>query len=237
MTPEALLQAMEATWPPAHRQMLGPVVLRQGRGGGKRVSAASVLGSWTPADLDLAEAAARQMGQSPLFQVLPAQATLDKALAARGYALIDPVLGYAAPVETLARPIPPLAAFAHWPPMQIARDIWAEAGIGDGRLAVMERVQHPKAVILARAADRPAGVAFVAAAGPHAMLHALNIRPDFRRKGAAAHLVRAAALWAGEQGASHLGLVVTRANAPARALYEKLCMDPVAGYHYRELPR
>ena len=34
MTPEALIAAMEATWPPAGRVRLGPVLLREGQGGG-----------------------------------------------------------------------------------------------------------------------------------------------------------------------------------------------------------
>ena len=42
MTPDpAMLHAVaEATWPPAATQTLGPVTLRDGKGGGKRVSAA-----------------------------------------------------------------------------------------------------------------------------------------------------------------------------------------------------
>jgi GNAT superfamily N-acetyltransferase len=234
MTPGALIAAMEATWPPAAVTMLGPAVLREGQGGGKRVSAASVIGAWRAEDLDRAEAAMRAGGQAPLFQVLPDQAVLDAELARRGYGVVDPVLGYAAPVAALARPVPRLAAFPHWPPLEIARDIWAEAGIGPARIAVMERVAGPKVVILARASDRPAGVAFVAVAGGIAMLHALDIRPDQRRKGAAGHVLAAAAAWAGEQGAQDLSLVVTQANAGARALYAGLGMQPVAGYHYRE---
>lgn len=234
MTPQALIAAMEATWPPADRRQVGPALLRQGLGGGKRVSAASVQGAWGEEDLLRAEAAMQDWGQTPLFQVLPDQPDLDATLAARGYARIDPVLGYAAPVAALIRPLPRLAAFAHWPPMEIARTIWAECGIGPARLAVMDRVAGPKTVILARSADRPAGVAFVALHGGCAMLHALDIRPALRRRGAAADVIAAAADWAAQQGAAELALVVTEANDAARALYQKLSMQPVAGYHYRE---
>jgi N-acetylglutamate synthase len=42
---------LEATWPPAARHRAGPWVLRDGAGGGKRVSAATAEGPVTAADL------------------------------------------------------------------------------------------------------------------------------------------------------------------------------------------
>ena len=234
MTPDDLIGVVEATWPPAGRQRLGAFLLRDGRGGGKRVSAASLVEDWTTPDLDAAEAAMQARGQAPLFQVLPGQEALDAALDARGYAVIDPVLSYAAPVAALAVPLPKLSAFAHWPPLEIAREIWAEAGIGPARIAVMERAEGAKAVILARHEDRPVGVTFVALSGAEAMVHALEVRPDARRKGVGGTLVAAAAGFAAEAGAQRLSLVVTEANGPARALYAGLGMREGPGYHYRE---
>lgn len=231
----ALIQAMEATWPSAGQRRLGPVTLRQGQGGGKRVSAASVTGPWTGADLDRAAAAFRAQGEAPLFQVLPQQPALDAALQARGYALVDPVLFRAAPVPSLLRTLPPLSAFPHWPPLQIAATLWAEAGIGPARLAVMDRAQGAKTAILARSSDRPAGVAFVAIFGGIAMLHALEVRPTHRRQGVGARLLAAAAVWAADHGATDLALAVTKANGPACALYDSLGMTAVPGYHYRNL--
>ena len=235
MTPEALRFAMEETWPPAGNMGFGPVMLRDGQGGGKRVSAASIRGDWTARDLDQAETMMRDRGQTPLFQLLPDQQALDGELAARGYALVDPVLGYAGSVASLAARMPPLVTFPHWPPLEIARQIWAEAGIGPPRVAVMERASGAKAVILARHGDRPSGVLFVAVSEGSAMVHALEVRSEVRRKGVAAQLLHAAATWAQAVGALDLCLVVTVANAPARALYAKLGMTEVAGYHYREL--
>jgi GNAT superfamily N-acetyltransferase len=235
MTPEALIRAMEATWPAADKADFGPVVLRDGQGGGKRVSAASAGQDWTAGDLDRAEKLMRDRGQAPLFQLLPDQTALDAELAARGYALVDPVLGYAARVATLAKPLAPMTVFSHWPPLQIAREIWAEAGLGPARVAVMERAGGAKTVVLARQGDRPAGVLFAAKSGTSAMVHALEVRPEARRKGVAVRLLQAAAIWASDEGAEELGLVVTVANTPARALYAKLGMAEVAGYHYREL--
>lgn len=235
MTPEALLVVMEETWPAAGQKGFGPLLIRDGQGGGKRVSAASIRGDWTARDLDQAETVMRDRGQAPLFQLLPDQQALDGEFCARGYALVDPVLGYTAPVASLAVPLPPWVTFPHWPPLEIVRDIWAEAGIGPGRVAVMGRAGGFKSVILARQDDRPAGVLFVAVSGGSAMIHALEVRLEARRKGVAAQLLHASATWAQAMGALDLCLVVTVANAPARALYAKLGMTEMAGYHYREL--
>lgn len=231
LSPERLFAAMEATWPPARRWPLGPFALRDGAGGGKRVSAASVTGPWQPADLDDAEAAM----DAPLFLIGAQDQALDQALAARGYGIVDPVLAYAAPVADLAQ-VPPkwMTTFPHWPPMQIARDLWAEGGIGAARVAVMQRAGGAKTAILGRAQDRAAGAAFVACDGDLAMLHALEVSPAFRRQGSAHNILRASAIWAQQQGAATLSLVVTTANAPARALYASVGMQVVGNYHYRQ---
>lgn len=227
---------MEATWPPAERLRCGPFTLRRGLGGGSRVSAATAEAPCEAEDITRTEAAMTEMGQRPLVMIRPGEATLDAMLAERGYAVMDPVVLYAARVADLKPPPDPLTAFPHWPPLQIARVLWAEGGIGAARLAVMERAAMPKAAILGRTGDRPSGVAFVARSGPVAFLHALEVSPASRRKGAARALVRAAALWAAEAGADWLALAVTEANDPARGLYASLGLQAVGQYHYRILP-
>ncbi len=181
MTPDLLARVVEATWPPAARRQAGAFVFRDGAGGGQRVSATSAEGAFGEEELAAAVAA------SPLFVVWPgrsaAEAALDAALEARGYARHDPVVAHAAPVERLAGALPPLAAFAHWPPLEVARDVWAGGGIGPARVAVMDRVAGPKTAILGRAGDRAAGACFVACEGAEAMLHALEVRPAARRQG------------------------------------------------------
>lgn len=226
-----LAEVMEATWPLAARLPCGPFLLRDGQGGGKRVSAATVQGPWDGDDLTRAEAAMA----SPLFLIRAGDAALDTALADRGYNIIDPVLAYSAPVDQIVGEGPArMTTFPHWPPMQIARTLWADAGIGPARLAVMERVQGPKTVLLGRAIDRASAVAFVACHGPTAMLHALEVVPALRRQGSAQNILRAAAQWAKAEGADRLSLVVTVANAPARALYASMGMVEVGAYHYRQ---
>ena len=117
--------------------------------------------------------------------------------------------------------------------MEIARQLWADAGIGPGRLAVMARATGPKTVLLGRAGDRAAGVAFVAMGGKTAMLHALAVSPARRRQGSAYNILWAAAGWAQSEGAEQLAVVVTEANDAARRLYSSLGMTIVGQYHYR----
>jgi GNAT superfamily N-acetyltransferase len=228
MTPETLTEVMEATWPPARSLRAGPFTFRDGAGGGKRVSAASRGGDWNEADLAMLDAMAE-----PLVLIRPADADLDAALARRGWRIVDPVVVYAATVTGLQADLPPLAAFPHWPPLAIARSLWDEGGIGPARIEVMDRVTGPKAAILSRDGDRPAGVAFVAGHGTEAMLHALEVRPAHRRRGIGATLIHAAAEWAAGAGADRLSLAVTERNSAARALYARLGMQVVGQYHYR----
>ena len=228
MTADPLAEVMEATWPPAMAWREGPFTFRNGAGGGKRVSAASCDGDWVEADL-----AALDGLDEPLVLIRSQDSALDAALADRGWRIVDPVVVYAAPVAELLADLPPLAAFPHWPPLAIARSIWDEGGIGPARLAVMDRAAGPKAAILARDGDRPAGVAFVACHGPQAMLHALEVRPPYRRRGIGATLLRAAAAWAAGEGVESLSLAVTERNSAARSLYARLGMHIVGQYHYR----
>lgn len=122
-------------------------------------------------------------GQVPIFQVMPETPGLDALLDAAGYAIKDPVILYVAPLERIAAiPTPRLSTFALWPPLAVQREIWAAGGIGADRVAVMERVQGDKTALLARRDDRPVGVGFAAIHNRIVMLHALEVRPEDRRK-------------------------------------------------------
>ncbi|MFZ1468650.1 MAG: GNAT family N-acetyltransferase [Paracoccaceae bacterium] len=230
MSAKMLAEVMEASWPPARTWQLGPFTLREGAGGGQRVSAASVRGGFDEGQLEATIAAM----QTPLFVLRPGDEALDAALAARGFHLHDPVVAYAAPVATLAAELPFLTTFPHWPPLEATRAIWSEGGIDPARVQVMQRAAGAKCAILARSGDRPAGAVFVACHGPHAMLHALEVLPAQRRQGAGRHLLAAAANWAAAQGAADLSLVVTARNTAARALYHAAGMQDVGQYHYRK---
>ena len=231
-----LYDTIDATWPAARMIHDGPWTLRQGLGGGSRVSAASANGPVTEADIDRAEEAMRAMEQKQLFQVRPGDAALDALLEARGYQVMDPVIAYACPVEMLTDvPVPRVTVLPVWEPLAIMREIWASGGIGPARLAVMERAQGPKTGLLARYNDKPGGAAFVAMDQGVAMLHALEILPHQRQQGLAKWMMRGAAFWAAANGGTILSVVCTRANDGANALYSSLGMSVVGAYHYRIL--
>lgn len=226
---------VDGTWPAARAQRQGPFVLRCGQGGGSRVSAASRAGEVTEGEIDAAEEAMLAMGQKRIFCLRPGDEALDAMLADRGYDILDPVNIYTCPVTHLTDiPIPRVTVFNIWPPLAIMREIWAQGGIGPERLAVMERAQGPKTGLLMRRKDQPAGTGFVAIHDGVAMMHALEILPDHRRQGLGQWAMRAAAIWALDNGAQTLSVICTKANAGANGLYDALGMQIVGEYHYRQ---
>lgn len=229
-----LLEVVEATWPAASRRRLGPWTVRDGRGGGKRVSAATTEDPVSDGDIPMAERAMAEVGQTPLFMIRDGDGALDDLLAARGYTIIDPVDIFLIPLADLDLPAPHrLGAIPSWPPLAIQRELWAAGGIDAARIAVMERACAPKSTFLSRRDDRPAGTAFAAVHAGIVMIHAVEVLPEFRRRGVARALLAGVRKWALREGASHLALVVTARNAAAQALYSSLGMARVGRYHYR----
>ena len=237
MTPTlaTLYDVIDGTWPAARMWRAGPWMLREGKGGGQRVSAATALGPVDAGDIAMAEAEMQALGQPRLFQVRNGQGALDAELAARGHAVVDPVHVYLAPVEAIATERPPrVTAFCVWEPLAIQIEIWAASGIGPGRIAVMQRAAGPKTALLGRLNDHPAGAGFVAIHDGIAMVHALEVLPHQRKQGMGRYSLREAAFWARDNGAHHISLVVTQANTAANALYSSIGMSVVGQYHYRK---
>ncbi len=234
MTPDvtSLFDGMAASWPPVATHRIGPWLLRQGPGGGSRVTSAVADGAVTVADLAPLVQAASRLGQPGLVMVRQGEDALDATLAAAGWRMGDEVVLYLVPSAAFAAP-PGMTAFVMWPPLAVQRLIWNEGGIGAARQAIMDRATGPKTAILGRSGDRPAGTAFVAIAGGTAWLHALTVVPDLLRRGTARNIMGAAGAWAQSAGADWLALAVTRGNVTARALYASLGMQIVGHYHYR----
>lgn len=233
ITDAALHATINGTWPAASIRELGPWHIRDGQGGGKRVSAATAHAPVTDADIPEAEAAMRALGQTPLFMVRGSDKALDDALAQRGYAVVDPTNGYVIATSALTdQPIPPVTTFAIWEPLAIMAEIWEKGGVGPARLEVMARAKH-KTAILARWNEKPAGTGFVAIHDGIAMVHAVEVLAEQRRQGVGQWIMRAAAFWARENGAETVSLLTTVANTGANRLYQRLGFTPVGGYHYR----
>ena len=233
VTEDALFDAVEATWPAAVYHRHGPCLLRDGQGGGKRVSSISVDAGWTADDIATAERACCDLGQIPLFQLRRGQAELDTELDARGYQVVDPVDLLAAPVSALTADLGRLDTLPSWPHLAVQAEIWAGGGIGPARLAVMDRAAGPKTALLGRHNDHPVATAFIACHGPIAMLHALEVVPEARRQGIARVMMQGAANWAARQGAQDLAVLVVKTNQPAQNLYKSLGMAAMGHYFYR----
>lgn len=230
-----LWRSMKAGWSAASTRNEAGFVIRNGKGAGSRVSAASrAADDW---DIDAAECAMRGLGQHPLFQITSEDAALDQALAARGYVVKDESCFLTIPATDLASEAPPpVSAFAVWPALAIQRDLWRDGGIGPARLSVMERAAGEKCTLLGRIKDRAAGTGFVVLNDGIAFVHALHVLPEFRRQSLARYMMRRAGIWSLDRGASHVALITTRANTAALALYRGLGFTEAASYHYRQAP-
>jgi len=230
----SLYAVTEATWPPAKFLEHGPWTIRDGQRGGKRVSAATAAQPVAEDDIARAEDAMRGLDQTPLFMIREGDDMLDGLLCAAGYEVIDPVNMYACPLSVLTgTPVPRAAAYAIWEPLAIQLDIWAQGGIGPGRIAVMHRAAGPRTTILGRSGHSPAATAFVAIHDGIAMVHALEVLERHRRAGIGRLVTLQAAHWAAANGATHASVLCTRDNRAANTLYTSLGMAHVGQYHYR----
>jgi len=227
-----LYDVIDHTWPAARRWQADGWTLRDGQGGGKRVSAAT-QGSGG-ARIEDAETAMRGMGQTPLFMIRAGDDALDVSLAERGYARLDPTNMYTLPIEHLTDiEIPRVTAFEIWEPLAMMLEIWAAGGIGPARIAVMHRAAQ-KTAILSRWNEKPGGVAFAALHDGVCMVHAVEVLEHQRSMGVAKWMMRRAAYWAQAQGATQMAVLCVKTNEAANALYQSLGFAHVGDYHYRQ---
>ena len=236
-TEDQIFDAIDATWAPYATTRLDDWLVREGRGGGSRVSSASFAGMASKdADIDVVEKAQSALSQPSQVMLRPGQPELDARLEARGYQVVTPVRILCAPTSVLSADselgttvVPSDKILAS------QKDLWAQGGIGPARIAIMNRVRETKTALLARRGHDLAGVAFIALHRNLAMLHALDVPMQLRRQGMGRKITAAAADWARMNGADHLALLVVRDNLAANRLYEGMGMTEIASYHYRLL--
>jgi len=232
-----LFEVNDATWPAAVVHRRGAWLLREGQGGGRRVSSATARGPIGEGDVDEAEALHHELGQKCQFMIRPGDEALDAMLAARGYRIEDEVVLMVASLHDF--PVPErLRAFAHWPPLAILREVWPEVGIDVARQQVMSRVTAPRAALMSRSGhgpDRVTGAGFVGVSGRVAMAHGLGVLPQWRRDRSAWNMMAEAGAWAREQGADTIALVVLADNRAACTLYASMGFQTVGRYHYRSV--
>lgn len=226
-----LFDAVDATWAPYAFHNVEGWLIREGADGGQRVSAATLLPETQNVKIGPAAAKMVSLDQTPLFMIRDADATLDTELQTLEYKIVDPVVILVAQTDKLLRN-PPIATQNIQllaVPNKDAKSVWTAGGINQGRLNVMARVKTPKAILSAG----NMGVAFAAAYKGIAMVHAVEVASDHRRKGIANTIMYAACQWAKNQNCNWVAVLTVRANTPARALYENLGMVEAAAYHYR----
>lgn len=228
-----LFASVDATWPPHRIWQQGGWTFRDGRGGGKRVSAATLAGSVEDADIEFAARIMAEMGQPELFMIRPQDRALDRKLAAAGYDVIDPVVALVAPLSKMTTQAPartPLLATA--PTGDMAR-VWQAGGIGPARLDIMRRCNLPKTCVALTEGGQTAAVAFAACHNGLVMCHAVEVLERFRRRGLGRDIMLAVLHWARGQQARSVSALATRANSAALALYGGMGMTEIGGYHYR----
>jgi ribosomal protein S18 acetylase RimI-like enzyme len=244
----ALDRLATRTWRGTEEEALGSWLLRAA--GGFTGRANSVLTAGDPG-MALPEASGRvrawytARGLAPMASVSyplgrPDRGPVDEFFAAQGWRLRDeaevivmtqrsaalPPQPTALPVSLGHRPSDDWLALYHFrgqptlPP--IARTIltsapWqAFASIRDG--------------------DRTVAIGRVASADDWASLTAIEVDPEYRRRGLAAAVTTALIAHAAQRGASRVLLQVEDGNEAALALYHRLGFTEHHGYHYRVAP-
>lgn len=228
-------------WPALQTLVHDGWILRFARGHTKRAN--SVNAVWPcrePLDARIAHAEAlyRRHGLPPTFRVTPlAEPGLDAALAARGYAFVDPTIVMQAMLGDPAAPVAGVTIAGdprpHW------FDAFTKAtGAQPESAAILGEMlgRIVPAAAFARI-DGASGVpcAFgmgVLEAGDLGIFEMLTVA-SARRAGHAARIIGALSAWAQAQGAARAYLQVVADNVPARALYAKLGFSDVYAYHYR----
>ena len=234
MNSELFWRASDICWPPIQKKTVGPWVIREGGGGGSRVSSTTPIGDCSRKDISLAEREMHGLGQSNVFQIRRKDKELDLLLSKKGYSLVDRTVIYKCNIaEISCLSVPSVTTFDIWPPLNMMKIIWDKGGITDGRLSVMRRCKVKKTTILGRIENKAAGCAFVSQSNGISIIQSLFVLPKYSRKGLARHVIIEAAKWGEKEGSSYLALMVGKHNKRARSLYDGLGMKVLESYHYR----
>ncbi|GAB3575681.1 hypothetical protein GCM10027406_07600 [Leifsonia lichenia] len=238
-SPAELDDLADRGWPALEREQLGPWTLRFADGVTNRAN--SVLPSGQvdavalPALVGSAEQAYRRRGLPAVFQVSPAtDAALPAELGARGYrehSATHILVADRARIAEASAAVT-VASTPSRPWMQLW---WSVDGRGDSAAqAVAERILIgvPALYVGSGAPERPDAVARLAIVNGWGGLFAVATRPEARRRGHAAALIRAVADASADHGVERLWLQVMADNAAAVALYEGLGFVQASSYSY-----
>ncbi len=150
-TSQELFDTLDATWPAKQFINHAGWMIREGAGGGQRVSATTLEAPLKNVDIAVAERKMQDLRQKELFMVRGSDTGLDAILKSADYGIVDPVVVLVSPVNDLLKhkhTVHPTTQSGT--PNTDAQVIWAAGGIGPSRLAIMERATTPKAIIQSR---------------------------------------------------------------------------------------
>ncbi len=248
MTPPGILALERAslTAVPAPRTGFdGGFVLRAFAGGTGRANAASSLDPSPDPDLAARigriEERYRAFGLPVRFRSTPLDPPgLVEHLKARFYVPKDETVILLAPIADVA--VPDLSARARPEPDADWMAVTATAEHQSPKRRQEKEgtpplLTTPGAWITLRDGGEAAAVASVVATGALAGYFDLAVRPEHRRKGLAARTVRAAAQWAGTQGAEWLFCQVAASNTASLALNAALGLREAYRYTYWVRPQ
>jgi ribosomal protein S18 acetylase RimI-like enzyme len=244
----ALDQAAARTWRGTEEAPLGGWLLRAGAGFTGRAN--SVLTAGDPGmPLPAAAALIRRWytvrGLTPMASVSfppgqPDRNPVDRFLADQGWRLRDE-----AEVSVMTRAAAGLAATPAALPVRFddrPSDDWLNLYHFRGQpdlppVARTILTSAPWQVFAsARDGDRTVAIGRVAGSGEWAGLTAIEVDPDYRRRGLAVAVTTALVAQAAQRGAGRVYLQVEDGNEAALALYRRLGFTTHHGYHYRVAP-
>ncbi|TDH61633.1 GNAT family N-acetyltransferase [Dankookia rubra] len=241
----ALERACLSALPAPRHAWDGPFVLKANLGGTGRANACCSLDPAPDPELDgrigRIEATYYRLGLTSRFRSTPLDPPgLAEALLARGYALDkDDTIVHAGPVAPVAAAVAAVRDEAGPTEAWMTLITTAEYQTPTRRA---EKLRNPDllaargAWLVLREDATDAACLFAVADGACCGIFDLATRPEFRRRGLGARLIRAAAHWAAGHGATTLYAQVASSNRASRALQESLGLREAYRYRYYTKP-
>ncbi|WP_203976555.1 GNAT family N-acetyltransferase [Planotetraspora silvatica] len=235
---------VDEAWPAPHRVEAEGWIYRHAGGVTKRANSVLPLGARAdlPRAVDAAEGFYAGLGLPCVFSVgAQAPPDLDRVLEGRGYRRVDPTLVMTASLAEQAVGAVPDVEIHDSPSESWLRTWWQVDGgrhPDGGEVAAREWAERILGGVGAGYASAGAGMAVGRGVpqGDWLGIYCMAVDPGARRRGLGGSVLRALLAWGRERGASRAYLVVTMANAGARALYEGEGFGVAGNYHYRIAP-
>ena len=237
-------------WPTATTQMVDGWLCRYAASSSRRLN--SVLPLQTTGFHPLEERIqavemfyeARQ--SRPRFQISSASqpSDLDEQLEQRGYRFVGTVLVQTATIAAVQRAttIPSTGTIAlarQYSPAWFETYLAAEAGrekTAADRRAIFGRIAPVTAYVTWEVDEIAAAIGLNVLERGWVGVFCMSTLPEYRRRGAAAGILKTLADWGAGQGAQNMYLQVFEGNAAALSVYARAGFHTLYPYHFREKP-